>query len=114
MWNKKSGIYFQLEMNKLEDAYLLANLAVKGLNDLEGDGVHVDYLELHFIESLLDSAGKQAYIKVDCRGRTFIFSERYLRWYDMLMSSLDSIHDYCGNRKAAEEFENQQGVSVLP
>lgn len=120
MWNKKTGMYFQLEMNDPSDHFSLAKLAVKKLHQFEGAGMHVEYLELRFDESPLDSSEKKAYIKIDCRGRTFIFSESYSRWYDVLTAAFDHVQDYCRSEETSTELRYQQevfrmsGISMEP
>lgn len=95
----KMGIYFQLEMNDPKDTFSLMKLAVNRLEQLQDEGIKIEYLELRLHKSPFHQTKKQAYIKLDGNGSTFIDSGTSSRWDDAFITTFDRIHDQLRNHK---------------
>lgn len=114
----KIGLYFQLEMNDPRDTFPLMKLALKRLEKLENEGVNVEYLELRLTESHQGPTNKQASIKLDGDGRTFIDSEVSTHWDDAFTVTFDRIQNQFSSlkpqikQKALEKLQDFNVVRV--
>ncbi len=91
---KKIGLYFQLEAKDNKESLSIVKQALNRLNQLEDEGVDVQYFELRVNKFNGLSDTNVVSMKLDGNGRTFIESESGYRWDDAFINAFDRIHDH--------------------
>lgn len=87
----KIGLYFQLEVDNPKTSLSLVKQAIHQLEQLEKRNLEVEYFELRMRELNEIHRGKQAYIKLDGEGNTFIDSGKSITWDGAFMNAFEKV-----------------------
>lgn len=87
----KIGLYFQLEANDQITSLSLVKQAINGLEQLEKKNMDVEYFELRIRELDEIEGDKQAYIKLDGEGNTFIDSGKSVTWDGAFKNAFEKV-----------------------
>ncbi|GAA4312448.1 hypothetical protein [Compostibacter hankyongensis] len=90
---EKIGLYFQLEIEDPRASLSLVKLALDRLSQLKKGDMQVEYFELRLHRIAGRQKDKQAYIKLDGEGHTYIDLDTSSRWDDAFMNAFDRIRD---------------------
>lgn len=88
----KIGLYFQLETDNPQDSYSAVKQTLNRLEQLEEEGLNVQYFELRLkkLKGLQKAEG--VFMKLDGEGGTFIENESSPRWALAFDNAFERIH----------------------
>lgn len=88
----KMGLYFQLETGNPKDSLSVVKQALKRLDQLDGEGMDVQYFELRIKKPEELKGSNELFMKLDGEGRTFIENETSKSWNEAFLRAFDKIH----------------------
>lgn len=97
----KIGLYFQLETDDPRDSYSAVKQTLHCLEQLEDEGLNVQYFELRLkkLKGLQKAEG--VFMKLDGEGGTFIENEASSNWNLAFDNAFDRIHHNLKNLSAS-------------
>jgi hypothetical protein len=101
---KKIGMYFQLETDDKKESLSMVKQALNRLDQLEDEGVDVQYFELRVKKPNKLQNPNFVSMKLDGNGSTFIENESAFHWEEAFMNGFDKIHNQLKIRN--ESFAN--------
>lgn len=87
------GLYFQLEIKESKQALSLVRQSLKKIEQLEGAGISVKYLELRAKEFPYRSFRKEVCLKIDSDKGTYIASDISFHWDEAFLHTLKEVEE---------------------
>jgi hypothetical protein len=88
----KIGLYFQLETEDPRDSYSAVKQTLSRLEQLEEEGLNVQYFELRLKKLKGLQKAKGVFMKLDGEGGTFIENEASSQWSQAFDDAFERIH----------------------
>lgn len=89
--DKKITLTFRLDIDNPDSYFSLLRLVLKRVEQLEEQGIPVEFMELRMFPSPGSSRIKEAHIKIDSPDCTVNESSRSFRWDDAFLSVFEKV-----------------------